>query len=70
MNLRLYHTTFNIVAFCCSVNPSSSVFSYAELELIEKGADTNVTADNVDSYLDNCIDFFLVDGIRNQVVYF
>uniref|UniRef100_A0A0N4U4Z7 E3 ubiquitin-protein ligase n=1 Tax=Dracunculus medinensis TaxID=318479 RepID=A0A0N4U4Z7_DRAME len=50
-----------------AVNPSSSVFSYAELELIEKGADTNVTVDNVDSYLDNCIDFFLVDGIRNQI---
>ena len=50
-----------------SVNPPSSVFDYEEMELVEGGADMDVTMDNVELYVQKCADFYLNTGIINQV---
>uniref|UniRef100_A0A914DZA6 E3 ubiquitin-protein ligase n=1 Tax=Acrobeloides nanus TaxID=290746 RepID=A0A914DZA6_9BILA len=52
------------------VNPSSSVFEYKEHELIPSGANIDVTIDNVDLYVEKCLDFYLNSGIRQQVAAF
>ncbi|KJH41368.1 HECT-domain protein [Dictyocaulus viviparus] len=50
-----------------TVNPPSSVFDYEEMELIEGGADMDVTMDNVELYVQKCADFYLNTGIINQM---
>lgn len=50
-----------------TVNPPSSVFDYEEMELVEGGADMDVTMDNVELYVQKCADFYLNTGIINQM---
>ncbi|KIH67050.1 HECT-domain protein [Ancylostoma duodenale] len=50
-----------------TVNPPSSVFDYDEMELVEGGADMDVTMDNVELYVQKCADFYLNTGIINQM---
>ncbi|CAI4227539.1 unnamed protein product [Auanema sp. JU1783] len=50
-----------------TVNPPSAVFEYDEMELIEGGADMDVTLDNVDIYVEKCTDFYLNSGIIEQM---
>lgn len=50
-----------------AVNPPSKIFNYTCAELIENGADTEVTEENVGLYVEKCIDFYLNTGIREQV---
>ncbi|VDM81009.1 unnamed protein product, partial [Strongylus vulgaris] len=50
-----------------TVNPPSSVFDYEEMELVEGGADMDVTMDNVELYVQKCADFYLNTGIVNQM---
>ncbi|VDM61213.1 unnamed protein product [Angiostrongylus costaricensis] len=49
------------------INPPSSVFDYEEMELVEGGADMDVTMDNVELYVQKCADFYLNTGIINQM---
>ena len=37
------------------------------MELVEGGADMDVTMDNVELYVQKCADFYLNTGIINQV---
>ncbi|GMT23830.1 hypothetical protein PFISCL1PPCAC_15127 [Pristionchus fissidentatus] len=76
---RLEELTMSINGTRCSidqlglnftVNPPSTVFTYEEMELIEGGADIDVTIENVDLYVDKCRDFYLNSGIRPQVIAF
>uniref|UniRef100_A0A915PQB4 E3 ubiquitin-protein ligase n=1 Tax=Setaria digitata TaxID=48799 RepID=A0A915PQB4_9BILA len=53
------------LTFC--VNPSSTVFNYKQMELIENGANVDVTADNVELYVAACTNFYLNSGILNQL---
>ncbi|MCP9265968.1 HECD1 [Dirofilaria immitis] len=53
------------LTFC--VNPSSTVFSYKQMELIKNGANIDVTADNVELYVAACTNFYLNSGILNQL---
>ncbi|EFO28334.2 hypothetical protein LOAG_00153 [Loa loa] len=53
------------LTFC--VNPSSTVFSYKQMELIENGANIDVTANNVELYIAACTNFYLISGILNQL---
>lgn len=50
-----------------SVNPPSSVFDYKQVELVEDGSNVDVTLENVDMYIEKCMDFYLNSGIKNQV---
>ncbi|CAG9534153.1 unnamed protein product [Cercopithifilaria johnstoni] len=52
------------LTFC--VNPSSTVFNYKQMELIENGANIDVTANNVELYIAACTNFYLNSGILNQ----
>ncbi|GMR47420.1 hypothetical protein PMAYCL1PPCAC_17615 [Pristionchus mayeri] len=76
---RLEELTMSINGTRCSidqlglnftVNPPSTVFTYEEMELIEGGADIDVTIENVDLYVDKCREFYLNSGIRPQVIAF
>ena len=40
---------------------------YPSIELVENGADTAVTIDNVDTYVDKVLDFTLGSGVQRQV---
>ncbi|VDN02850.1 unnamed protein product [Thelazia callipaeda] len=53
------------LTFC--INPSSTVFNYKEMELIENGANIDVNADNVEQYIAAYTDFYLNSGIVNQI---
>ncbi|OZC07477.1 HECT-domain protein [Onchocerca flexuosa] len=53
------------LTFC--VNPPSTVFSYKQMELIENGANIDVTADNIELYVAACTNFYLNSGILNQL---
>ncbi|VDM13543.1 unnamed protein product [Wuchereria bancrofti] len=53
------------LTFC--VNPSSTIFSYKQMELIENGTNIDVTANNVELYIAACTDFYLSSGILNQL---
>ncbi|CAJ0573765.1 unnamed protein product, partial [Mesorhabditis spiculigera] len=50
-----------------TVNPPSAVFQYKEMELIEGGADMDVTMENVELYVEKCSDYYLNSGIVEQV---
>lgn len=50
-----------------SVNPPSKVFHYHEMELVDGGADIDVTLDNVEQYIEKCEEFYLNTGISYQV---
>ncbi|CAI2350375.1 unnamed protein product [Caenorhabditis sp. 36 PRJEB53466] len=50
-----------------AVNPPSKVFHYAEHELVEGGADIDVTVDNVEQYVEKCEQFYLNTGIAHQM---
>uniref|UniRef100_A0A915EF74 E3 ubiquitin-protein ligase n=1 Tax=Ditylenchus dipsaci TaxID=166011 RepID=A0A915EF74_9BILA len=52
------------------LNPPSSIFAYKEIELVEQGSKVDVTADNVEEYVEKCLDFYLNTGIREQVTAF
>lgn len=49
-----------------TVNPSSKVYGYEEMELVEGGADMDVTMDNVELYVQKVADFYLQSGIMSQ----
>jgi E3 ubiquitin-protein ligase TRIP12 len=43
---------------------------YASIELVEQGADTRVTIDNVDTYVEKVLDFTLGAGVQRQTAAF
>lgn len=49
------------------VDPPSKIFSYRNYELIEDGANTEVTVHNVDKYLDKLLEFHFSTGIKSQL---
>jgi len=49
------------------LNPPSSIFEYKEIELIEDGGMVDVTIENVEQYVERCLDFYLNTGIKEQV---
>ncbi|VDK47623.1 unnamed protein product [Anisakis simplex] len=49
------------------VNPPSSIFKFGEMELIDGGSNVGVTNDNVDLYLEKCLQFYLNSGIYEQI---
>lgn len=51
------------------INPPSKIFTYKEIELIKNGSNICVTINNVENYLEKCLDFYLNIGIREQVLY-
>jgi hypothetical protein len=55
------------LALSFAVNPPSTIFPYISAELIENGCMKEVTAQNVELYIEKCIDFYLNTGIREQV---
>ncbi|CAD6199393.1 unnamed protein product [Caenorhabditis auriculariae] len=55
------------LALSFTVNPPSKVFKYEEMELVEGGADIDVTMDNVEQYVEKCEDFYLNSGIAHQM---
>lgn len=55
------------LALTFALNPPSSVFAYRDHELIPNGAEIDVTVENVELYLEKCLDFYLNTGIRQQV---
>ena len=52
------------------VNPPSNIFTFNEVELVENGAHLDVTMENVEEYLEKCVDFYLNVGIREQIMAF
>jgi E3 ubiquitin-protein ligase TRIP12 len=40
---------------------------YSKIGLMDNGADTSVTIDNVDAYVDKVLDFTLGSGVQRQV---
>ncbi|PIC33910.1 hypothetical protein B9Z55_013719 [Caenorhabditis nigoni] len=50
-----------------TVNPPSKVFQYTEMELVDGGADIDVTVDNVEQYVERCEEFYLNSGIAQQM---
>lgn len=58
-----------IVIQDCTVDDLALDFTlpgYGSIELIENGADTPVTIENVDTYVDKVIDFTLGSGVQRQ----
>nr|CAD2122828.1 unnamed protein product [Meloidogyne enterolobii] len=53
-----------------AVNPPSKVFPYSHAELIENGLNIDVTLENVELYIEKCLDFYLNTGIKEQVFAF
>lgn len=49
------------------INPPSKIFAFKQVELVENGGEIDVTIDNVEEYLEKCVDFYLNVGIRAQV---
>jgi hypothetical protein len=49
------------------VDPPSNVFQYRGYELVEDGANVEVTLGNVDDYVEKVLDFHLNTGIRPQI---
>lgn len=49
------------------INPPSKIFEFEGVELVENGKQIDVTCDNVEEYVDKCVDFYLNVGIREQV---
>lgn len=52
------------------LNPSSSTFAFDGYDLIDDGANIEVTTDNVDEYVKKCVEFMLNTGIREQIIAF
>lgn len=52
------------------INPPSKIYTYNEIELVENGANIDVTINNVEDYLKKCENFYLNLGICKQVLYF
>lgn len=50
------------------INPPSSVFKFKEVELVENGSVIEVNIENVEEYLEKCLNFYLNIGIREQVI--
>ncbi|KAL3982231.1 HECT-domain (ubiquitin-transferase) family protein [Acanthocheilonema viteae] len=67
LNINGSECTIEDLSLTFCVNPSSTVFSYKQMELIENGANIDVTADNVELYIAECTNFYLNSGILNQL---
>ncbi|CAB3409028.1 unnamed protein product [Caenorhabditis bovis] len=69
LKLQMKGTTCRVedLALSFTVNPPSKVFKYEEMELVEGGADIDVTMDNVEQYVEKCEDFYLNTGIVHQM---
>ncbi|CAI5448918.1 unnamed protein product [Caenorhabditis angaria] len=69
LKLMMKGTTCRVedLALFFTVNPPSKVFQYAEMELVEGGADIDVTMDNVEQYVEKCEEFYLNSGIVHQM---
>jgi len=52
------------------VNRPSSVFQYESAELIKNGSEIEVTVDNVEDYVQKCLEFYLEKGIEEQMAAF
>uniref|UniRef100_A0AC34RA16 E3 ubiquitin-protein ligase n=1 Tax=Panagrolaimus sp. JU765 TaxID=591449 RepID=A0AC34RA16_9BILA len=59
--------TLDEIGLTFVVDPPSSVFEYRTHELIENGANVDVTLCNLDEYIEKVLDFHLSSGIRPQL---
>ncbi|KAK6110532.1 HECT-domain (ubiquitin-transferase) family protein [Brugia pahangi] len=67
LNINGSECTIEDLSLTFCVNPSSTIFNYKQMELIENGMNIDVTANNVELYIASCTDFYLSSGILNQL---